>query len=125
MRCKRWEPLSQHYPKTKKYISLFPPEGAKIASGTSSSDTDKQREELRQLVRTAMERGEMDAEPEMTMDKSRPSTEAMELEGESEPRFRAGKGKQKAVVASGRKGVPGDAFFEASDGEDQGQNDDG
>lgn len=73
-----------------------------------------------------MERGEMDAEPEMTMDKRRPSMEAMQWEEKSEPRPCAGKkGKQKEVLMSMRKGIPDDAFFEAFDGEEQVQNDGG
>ncbi|KAF8499355.1 hypothetical protein JB92DRAFT_2743813 [Gautieria morchelliformis] len=118
--------LNGHYPKTRKYISLFPQEAAKVDSGAGSSDTDKQRSELRRLVREAMEKGKMDAEPEVTMDKRRSQEEAMEWQEASEPP--AGverKGKRKEVVASKLKGVPGDAFFEASESDDQGQSDDG
>lgn len=67
--------MAQHYPKTKKYISLFPPEvrGAALSDekGKSrenpedaTSETDKQREELRRQIREMMERGELSAEPE-------------------------------------------------------------
>ncbi|THH29046.1 hypothetical protein EUX98_g5146 [Antrodiella citrinella] len=65
----------QHYPKTMKYISLFPPE----ARGEASSDakgkskdvgsdletqTDAQRETLRKQIREMMERSELNSEPE-------------------------------------------------------------
>jgi hypothetical protein len=64
-----------------------------------------------------MEKGEMDAEPEVTKDN--PQGEAMEWQEESEPRSRVEKeGKQEEVVASKLKGVPGDAFFEASESDD-------
>jgi hypothetical protein len=115
----------QHYPKTRKYLSLFPPEGSTVASGTEISDTDKQRDELRRWVKTAMEKSEMDTEPEVTMDKRRPQREAMEWEEESEPRPDAGKKGKEKVATSKLKGVPDDAFFEASDDDQDSQSDDG
>ncbi|CAE6413753.1 unnamed protein product [Rhizoctonia solani] len=48
-----------NYPKLDKYIALYP------SSESSDDRTDKLREERRLLVRQAMERGEMDAEPEI------------------------------------------------------------
>lgn len=67
-----------------------------------------------------MDKGEMDAEPEVTMDKRRLHTEAMEWEEESESRSVPGKKeKQREVVLNKVKGVPGDAFFEASDNSEQ------
>ena len=63
----------QHYPKTKKYISLFPPEvrkGEKI-SASSQADTEKtnkDREELREWIREQMEKGNLSAEPERELD---------------------------------------------------------
>lgn len=102
----------QHYPKTRKYISLFPPEGSTVTSGMEISDTDKQRDEFRRWVKVAMEKGEMDSEPEVMMEKRLPQKEGMEWDEESEPRGERGKQK---VATSKSKGVPGDAFFEASD----------
>ncbi|PPQ98359.1 hypothetical protein CVT26_013614 [Gymnopilus dilepis] len=61
-----------HYPKTKKYISLFPPEvrkGEKI-SASSQADTEKtnkDREELREWIREQMEKGDLPAEPELEL----------------------------------------------------------
>ncbi|KAG8733245.1 18S rRNA maturation protein [Ceratobasidium sp. 423] len=48
-----------NYPKLEKYVALYP------SSESSDDQTDKLREERRHLVRQAMERGEMDAEPEI------------------------------------------------------------
>ncbi|CCO30201.1 rRNA-processing protein EFG1 OS=Coprinopsis cinerea (strain Okayama-7 / 130 / ATCC MYA-4618 / FGSC 9003) GN=EFG1 PE=3 SV=1 [Rhizoctonia solani AG-1 IB] len=47
-----------NHPKLDKYIALYP------SSESNDDQTDKLREERRLLVRQAMERGEMDAEPE-------------------------------------------------------------
>ncbi|KAF7350897.1 hypothetical protein MSAN_01651800 [Mycena sanguinolenta] len=55
-----------HYPKTKKYISLFPPE---LRHGeTQELAVDAGREEVRAWVRTQMEKGELSAEPELHLD---------------------------------------------------------
>jgi hypothetical protein len=65
-----------------------------------------------------MEKGEMVAEPEETMDTGGMQGESMDWEEEQpeEPQARSGtKGKTKEVGPSKAKGVPGDAFFEASD----------
>ncbi|CAE6502328.1 unnamed protein product [Rhizoctonia solani] len=51
-----------NYPKLDKYIALYP------SSESNDDQTDKLREERRLLVREAMERGEMDAEPEIRGD---------------------------------------------------------
>ncbi|CUA67007.1 rRNA-processing protein EFG1 [Coprinopsis cinerea okayama7 len=48
-----------NYPKLDKYIALYP------SSESSDEQTDKLREERRLLVRQAMQRGEMDDEPEI------------------------------------------------------------
>ncbi|EAU91805.1 hypothetical protein CC1G_04573 [Coprinopsis cinerea okayama7 len=57
-----------HYPKTKKYISLFPPEVRKgevtEASKTDAEKTNREREEIRQWIRDSMEKKELPSEPE-------------------------------------------------------------
>lgn len=64
-----------HYPKTKKYISLFPPEvrvGEEEATEKSKSkaraeersETDRQREEIRRWVREQMDGGGLSGTPE-------------------------------------------------------------
>ncbi|KAJ7935379.1 hypothetical protein B0H13DRAFT_1590760 [Mycena leptocephala] len=55
-----------HYPKTKKYISLFPPELRK--GETQEPSVDPGREEVRTWIRSQMESGELSAEPEMHLD---------------------------------------------------------
>lgn len=70
--------FSQHYPKLKKYISLFPPEirqkdGADEKGKSKETEeqagervkTDAQREEIRYQIRSQMEKGELSTEPEL------------------------------------------------------------
>ncbi|KAF8911563.1 hypothetical protein CPB84DRAFT_1671941 [Gymnopilus junonius] len=62
----------QHYPKTKKYISLFPPEVRKgekvsVASQADTERTNKEREELRKWIREQMEQGDLPGEPELEL----------------------------------------------------------
>ncbi|KAJ2918055.1 hypothetical protein MD484_g2394, partial [Candolleomyces efflorescens] len=58
-----------HFPKTKKYISLFPPE---VRDGTASvplaDKTSSEREEVQKWVRDCMAKGELPAEPELHLD---------------------------------------------------------
>ncbi|KAG8734151.1 18S rRNA maturation protein [Ceratobasidium sp. 414] len=51
-----------NYPKLAKYVSLYP---STTTGDADTTETDRLREERRAAVRQAMERGEMDAEPEM------------------------------------------------------------
>jgi len=68
-----------HYPKSQKYISLFPPEvrqgqpddldsdskgKAKTTGVDEKSETDTRREEIRKWMKEGMERGELSQEPE-------------------------------------------------------------
>ncbi|KAJ7188993.1 hypothetical protein C8R46DRAFT_878339 [Mycena filopes] len=55
-----------HYPKTKKYISLFPPELRKGETQEPSLDTG--REEVRVWIQSQMDAGEISAEPELHLD---------------------------------------------------------
>jgi len=59
----------QHYPKTKKYISLFPPEVRKgekpsTASLAEAKKTNADREEVRAWIREQMKHGQLPTEPE-------------------------------------------------------------
>ncbi|KAF9262676.1 hypothetical protein L218DRAFT_973478 [Marasmius fiardii PR-910] len=60
-----------HYPKTKKYISLFPPEvrqGQEImADDPDSATTNAEREETRNWIREQMEKRHLPNEPELTL----------------------------------------------------------
>lgn len=67
------EAKSQHFPRTKKYVSLFPPEarnsGSAAAPATVSSDDNEERSNVRELIRQQMERGELSTEPEIELGK--------------------------------------------------------
>jgi len=112
----------QHYPKLKKYISLFPPDirsqshahpdpyphsypessdsrPEKTASQTEK-DTDAQREEVRARVRERMTAGEMSSEPEVEV--------------------RSGKKSVARPIASTGKGVDGTAPAEPSTRQENG-----
>jgi hypothetical protein len=65
--------MLQHYPRTKKYISLFPPERRQIDSVSTISDDNNQRTTVRALIQDQMRRGEISKQPEN------------ELEGGSRP----------------------------------------
>ncbi|KAG6842884.1 hypothetical protein H0H93_003079, partial [Arthromyces matolae] len=59
-----------HYPKTKKYISLFPPE---LREDSTSSETPTLRvnpdsEEIRTWIRKRMDAGKISVEPELHLD---------------------------------------------------------
>ncbi|KAH9485614.1 rRNA-processing protein EFG1 [Psilocybe cubensis] len=61
-----------HYPKMKKYISLFPPEVRKgeavsAASEAEKKKTDKERAEVRKWIREQMEQGDLPGEPEIEL----------------------------------------------------------
>ncbi|KAG7091296.1 hypothetical protein E1B28_010342 [Marasmius oreades] len=58
-----------HYPKTKKYISLFPPEVRKGQEkpADDSAATNAERGEVRNWIREQMEKGALPGEPESTL----------------------------------------------------------
>lgn len=60
-----------HYPKTKKYISLFPPERRQIDTVSTTSDDNDQRITVRALIRDQMQRGEISAQPENELEGGR------------------------------------------------------
>ena len=130
-----------HYPKTKKYISLFPPEGRKGKDGDGSDDdaemdeneekgkeeTDRQREEIRTWVREQMEAGALSSEPEVEVEKSEGGKAAPtaklsrlpSLPAHAEKQADGSKSKQSSKPAKG--GVADDEFFGADDDdEDEG-----
>lgn len=51
----------QHYPKLRKYVSLFPPE---TEGESEQSETDAVREEVRSQIRDRMKKGEISVEAE-------------------------------------------------------------
>ncbi|EMD32965.1 hypothetical protein CERSUDRAFT_161025 [Gelatoporia subvermispora B] len=123
-----------HYPKTKKYISLFPPEVRNPEQSTKKdkqkekakdkgeADTDVQREELRAWVRQCMARGEMSAEPENEQPEGRSKSVAG---GDATPgKARASQGKAAGAAAKGGKGLGDDAFFESGSADEDGDSGD-
>ncbi|KAF9478109.1 hypothetical protein BDN70DRAFT_880368 [Pholiota conissans] len=61
-----------HYPKTKKYVSLFPPEvrageEQSQASIDETTKTNADREEVRKWIREQMENGDLPSEPELDL----------------------------------------------------------
>ena len=92
--------IFQHYPKTKKYISLFPPE---LRKGESQDvEVDAGREEVRAWIRTQMDSGELRAEPELHLD-----SKGITAEWGEEQRTP----KKIAGLASSAMDVDHDAFF--------------
>lgn len=63
--------MLQHYPKTKKYISLFPPERRQIDTVSTTSDDNDQRIAVRALIRDQMQRGEISTQPENELEGGR------------------------------------------------------
>ncbi|KZP18414.1 hypothetical protein FIBSPDRAFT_687358, partial [Athelia psychrophila] len=111
-----------HYPKAKKYISLFPPEKRQEGSEASSSTadagkTDAQREEVRTWIRQRMQDGELDAEPELHLDAKNTADTGKKAQTEWVSQSERGSVKTaKKKPESG--GVEGDAFF-GNDDEDE------
>jgi len=81
-------------------------------------ESERQREEQRRLVRAAMEKGQMHAEPEETIDKAAMHSDTMEWEEAQDIRPSLGEKRKEVVGPKRAKGVPGDTFFEASDESD-------
>ncbi|KAI0828066.1 hypothetical protein BC628DRAFT_1488178 [Trametes gibbosa] len=122
-----------HYPKTKKYISLFPPEVRHAGAGAEASakdiqdasETDRQREQIRKWMREQMDAGTISWEPEVELEKSERRMGSA-TNGTGAPTMDAqGKGTtKKADVAKSstakavKSGVADDDFFGADDGEE-------
>lgn len=107
--------FGQHYPKTKRYISLFPPEvrQGEPTPAPESSETNQQREETLNWVREQMRSGRLPAEPEME------STNDVRSTHPSRTYTSADNPKTKKANLNGetRSESSKDDFF-ASDGED-------
>ncbi|KAI0669545.1 hypothetical protein C8Q78DRAFT_185091 [Trametes maxima] len=124
-----------HYPKTKKYISLFPPEVRhgegtvqgkvgkvrEVEDAEEKPETHRQREEVRAWIREQMAAGALSSEPEVELEKAERkiarSTPVMGAKEES----KGTKGNRREVAEkkpAKKGGVAGDDFFGADDGED-------
>jgi rRNA-processing protein Efg1 len=107
----------KNYPKTKKYISLFPPEvrndSAAIASDHGNGGTATEREEVRNTIRERMKKGELNTEPEIHIQdtKSKPKivgsrTSQSKVSNENE---------RKRVVSD----IHDDGFFDSTDSDEE------
>ena len=118
-----------HYPKTKKYISLFPPEARKGRDEDGGDDdaevdeneekgkeeTDRQREEIRTWVREQMEAGALSSEPEVEVGKSEGGKAAPTAKLSRPPSLPAHAEKQASASKPTKGGVADDEFFGADD----------
>ncbi|KAF8161756.1 hypothetical protein K438DRAFT_1859390 [Mycena galopus ATCC 62051] len=103
-----------HYPKTKKYISLFPPE---LRAGEAQEPAvDAGREEVRTWVRAQMESGEMSTEPELHLDGRGGGGTTADWGGEKEKKSK--KKKSDAPAEPEVDSEPDDEFFEDDDEEE-------
>ncbi|KAH7883326.1 hypothetical protein F5I97DRAFT_1816059 [Phlebopus sp. FC_14] len=117
-----------HYPKTKKYISLFPPDvrfGTAAPATAATADENDERSNVRALIRSQMARGELSNEPENEVVKSK-----QEREGPNDTRLRPGRKESKSTQGSQRnlakqkEDVVGDDFFDNDDDNEQDDDDD-
>lgn len=115
----------QHYPRTHKYVSLFPPEvrqdpdggkgKAKAVDPSETAKTDSQREEVRTLIREQMTRGELSSEPELEQTEDQTQHQAPR----SRSTLKSSQNGSKAEPPAKLAGVQDDAFFgDDSDNED-------
>lgn len=129
----------QHYPKLKKYISLFPPElrsephahpdpyphtyfrsEEPATESNTEKDTDAQREEVRAWVRERMADEQMSAEPEVELHtRENKPQDTPSREQQSVARF----GPTKDSVPAMPQILKGDGFFEGGDGSEDGDGD--
>ncbi|KIM82392.1 hypothetical protein PILCRDRAFT_461102 [Piloderma croceum F 1598] len=120
-----------YYPKTKKYISLFPPEArqrpSEVQSTISKADTvktDALRDEVRKWIRDRMDKGELQMEPELHLDagersgsKKTGTTLGVTCDAKSEKGSKGqNAGNSNLKSAGGR--VEADAFFGDDDTEE-------
>ncbi|KAF6761189.1 hypothetical protein DFP72DRAFT_880369 [Ephemerocybe angulata] len=112
-----------HYPKTKKYISLFPPEVRHTSSESSapspipeSDKTSQEREEIRTWVKECMEKGELSTEPELHLESDKsshmskpkaPSSQKFNTAAKNPP----SKDDQKSKSSKGAPDIGQDDFF--------------
>ncbi|TBU37627.1 hypothetical protein BD309DRAFT_973667 [Dichomitus squalens] len=121
-----------HYPKTKKYISLFPPEvrkgeeaEAETVDEKGKAETDGQREEIRAWVREQMEGGALSSEPEVEVGKSERGRSAPTAEplhptpSSSTKQKKAGDCASMTWSKPAKGGVADDEFFGADDEENE------
>ncbi|KAJ7750118.1 hypothetical protein DFH07DRAFT_828242 [Mycena maculata] len=102
-----------HYPKTKKYVSLFPPELRKGEAQEPSADAG--RDEVRTWIRAQMDSGELSAEPELHLD-SRGGGGAPDWDGEKKKKTKKKSGAAADAIEEDHDME--DAFFGDEDEDD-------
>ncbi|KAF8633456.1 hypothetical protein AX17_004625 [Amanita inopinata Kibby_2008] len=111
-----------HYPKTKKYISLFPPEVRKGESPPSDSEatkTNTQREEIRSWIRQKMEAGDLSATPEENANSKNVGLSSADLHGPVKQNSKAARKAQSQNVKPADD-IKEDTFFGDDDDEGSG-----
>ncbi|KAF7782763.1 hypothetical protein Agabi119p4_2139 [Agaricus bisporus var. burnettii] len=107
-----------HYPKLKKYISLFPPEIRKgeqpsTASAKDAAETAQGREEVRSWVRSCMEKGELSGEPERyeaSIKSKRKDFDSSNMSSKTKPH---------RIQEESKKAIEEDDFFGNDDDDDK------
>uniref|UniRef100_D8QAC0 rRNA-processing protein EFG1 n=1 Tax=Schizophyllum commune (strain H4-8 / FGSC 9210) TaxID=578458 RepID=D8QAC0_SCHCM len=110
-----------HYPKLKKYISLYPPQKSDDAAPqppVDTSETDAARAELRDSVRQRMQAGELPAEPEVDIDSRPRVTEKRDASKTAPSKSKVAKGKTASAQPSFQTAAEDEFFGNDSDGED-------
>ena len=102
----------KHYPRSQKYISLFPPEirkGTIAPSQAEAATTAKAREEIRSWIQLCMGKGELSVEPELHMDSRNDARQVMESSNRASRKQKNGLKNSSRPVGDL---VEDDAFFE-------------
>ncbi|KAG1882400.1 hypothetical protein F4604DRAFT_1953434 [Suillus subluteus] len=104
-----------HYPRTKKYISLFPPERRHIDTVSTNSDDNDQRITVHDLIRDQMQRGKISKQPENELDGGRGSRRPVLYTGLDHSHRNEGEGSHRkddqTSSAAHRTTTKGDDFF--------------
>jgi hypothetical protein len=121
----------KHYPKSKKYISIFPPEARQRGSEgqhpvfkTDTAKTDAIRDEVRQWIRERMDKGELEREPELHLDaragsgNKKSGTEWGAVYDVKAGKGSKGEGGKESNMTTAGGGVEADAFFGDDDTEE-------
>lgn len=99
---------AQRFPKTCRYISLFPPEVRKEEQNPQDPETSRRREEIRSEIRSEMLKGTMCMEPELEVEHTNTKPKATVA-----PQSKLARDtKVGNISSSANHGIEGDVFFE-------------
>ncbi|KAI4518250.1 hypothetical protein K525DRAFT_288607 [Schizophyllum commune Loenen D] len=116
-----------HYPKLKKYISLYPPQKSDDLAPqppVDTSETDTARAELRDSIRQRMQEGELPAEPEVDIDSRPRATEKRDASKSAPAKSKSAKGKTTTAQPSFQTAEEDEFFGNDSEGEDESDEED-